>query len=303
MSSSSSSSDDSSDDSDGPPVASSSKVAVLSLDEVKSGAKGVAEDGGAVVHPDRAKRPAPTDEAESQPAKEFQVVCRHWRRGNCAQGPSCPYLHSVRPLPLPPPRLLTPSTLYPPPQLPASSQPAPPPKKRRPAPPAPAFNPFARADPFAQLAERDVAQVTSDVMQVVEFLVRNDWLRGVEGRVGECEEEGGIEELGAVGEGGEVDGGEAKGGAGIEEIVEMGEGGEGEVDGEGMDDGEEGDVEQENEDDGGEDDEEEELDIVPVEDDDDEEEPATRWDDLVPVDDSDEFDEEDHLALFLADSS
>lgn len=70
-----------------------------------------------------------------------------------------------------------------------------PPKRKRPAPPAPPHNPFARPDPFARLAERDVAHVVSDVLSALEFFRRNDWLRGVEGRVGELDEEGGIEEL------------------------------------------------------------------------------------------------------------
>jgi len=35
----------------------------------------------------------------------------------------------------------------------------------------------------------------SDLLQVVEFLGANDWLRGVEGRVGEMDEESGIEVL------------------------------------------------------------------------------------------------------------
>ena len=259
------------------------------------------------MHPDRAKRGAPAEEVdEKNEEKEFQVVCRHWRRGNCAQGPACPYLHSVRPLSLSCFRAFLTSH----PQLPAaSSHPPPPPKRRRPAPPAPAYNPFARADPFAQLAERDVAQVTSDVLQVVDFLVRNAWLRGVEGRVGECDEEGGIEELGGECVEGrkenaervkieDVDGEETR--VRIEGVDE--EGGDEDMDEEGMDDGVEGD-----EDDIKEEDEELStgMDVVPVEDDDDDEAsaPATRWDDLVPVDDSDDFDEEDHLALFLADSS
>lgn len=32
----------------------------------------------------------------------------------------------------------------------------------------------------------------SEVLQIVDFLKQNDWLRGVEGRVGEIDEEGGV---------------------------------------------------------------------------------------------------------------
>lgn len=35
-------------------------------------------------------------EGSTEPQKRFQVVCRHWRRGNCALGDAdCPYLHHV----------------------------------------------------------------------------------------------------------------------------------------------------------------------------------------------------------------
>lgn len=97
-----------------------------------------------------------------------------------------------------PPFIFTLSNLLGPPhpQLPPNSTtPAAPPKRKRPAPPAPPFNPFARPDPFAQLAERDVAHVVSDVLYALEFFEKNAYLVGVEGRVGELDEEGGIEVL------------------------------------------------------------------------------------------------------------
>lgn len=71
-----------------------------------------------------------------------------------------------------------------------------PPKRQRPVPRAAPHNPFARpSDPFDQLAERDFKHVVSDVLQVVDFLSRNDWLRGVEMRAGQMDEESGIEVL------------------------------------------------------------------------------------------------------------
>jgi len=45
------------------------------------------------------------------------------------------------------------------------------------------------------LEEKDHKHLVSDLLQVVEFLGANDWLRGVEGRVGEMDEESGIEVL------------------------------------------------------------------------------------------------------------
>lgn len=45
------------------------------------------------------------------------------------------------------------------------------------------------------MEEKDHKHLVSDLLQVVEFLGANDWLRGVEGRVGEMDEESGIEVL------------------------------------------------------------------------------------------------------------
>lgn len=113
------------------------------------------------------------------------------------------------------------------PQIPAASARAPPPpKRRRPAPPRAPHNPFARppgyADAFSLLEERDYKHVVSDVLQVIEFLGANEWLRGVEMRRGQVDEESGIEVL-REGEGeGETVGEEGAGGAGraagIEEL-------------------------------------------------------------------------------------
>lgn len=102
----------------------------------------------------------------------------------------------------------------PPSQIPANSAPRLPPKRKRPAPPPAPRNPFARADPWAQLEERDWRHVVSDVLQVVDFFAKNDFLKGVERRVGEIEEEGGIEDLGEVPHGA-LGGGKT---AGIEEV-------------------------------------------------------------------------------------
>lgn len=82
-------------------------------------------------------------------------------------------------------------------QLPPNAGPPPPPKRRRPAPPPTAHNPFARpagfTDPFSLVEERDHRHVVADVLQVIEFLGANDWLRGVEIRRGQVDEESGIE--------------------------------------------------------------------------------------------------------------
>lgn len=93
------------------------------------------------------------------------------------------------------------------PQIPANAPPPPLPKRKRPAPPPPPHNPFARpagyADPFSLLEERDYKHLVSDVLQVIEFLGANDWLKGVEIRPGQLDEESGIEVLEET----EVDGG------------------------------------------------------------------------------------------------
>lgn len=50
-------------------------------------------------------------------------------------------------------------------------------------------------DPFSQLAEKDISKIISNLLQVLDFLKSNQWLKGVESRVGEIDEEGGVEEL------------------------------------------------------------------------------------------------------------
>ncbi|GAA5997299.1 uncharacterized protein JCM10292_000161 [Rhodotorula paludigena] len=161
------------DDDAGPPEEASTKRADPAVAGVEGGVDKTA-DGY------EAGRPVPGD-AEGEgpgPQKRFQVVCRHWRRGNCSLGDElCPYLHELR----------------------ANALPPPPPKRRRPAPPPAPHNPFARpasfADPFSLLEERDYRHLVSDVLQAIEFFGANDWLRGVEIRAGQMDEESGIEVL------------------------------------------------------------------------------------------------------------
>ncbi|KAK4050453.1 hypothetical protein OIV83_003523 [Microbotryomycetes sp. JL201] len=108
-----------------------------------------------------------------------RVVCKFWRsKGGCGLGDRCHFLHSL------PDKSTQPSK---PPVVPT---------RKRPAPPAPPHNPFARSfDPFEQLQERDWQQVIENVLQVIDFLSENEWLKGVERRVGEMDEESGIEVL------------------------------------------------------------------------------------------------------------
>lgn len=105
-SSSSDSDDDSGNDSDEGPEAIStvSKEALKALlgdeaaeeeddDEQDEGEDGPVEESSSKPAVDS------TDLAttESTTKKAFQVVCRHWRKGNCALGDAaCPYLHTVR---------------------------------------------------------------------------------------------------------------------------------------------------------------------------------------------------------------
>lgn len=212
----------------GPPEAVSAKVEVPSMFEVDGGG-GKDEEGGPApagkptIHPSRLRPEgqdhAMDDEDKAGETKKIQVVCKHWRAGECGLGDSCPYLHSVRALPF---IRASPADLIPS-QIPANTAPRLPPKRKRPAPPPAPHNPFARTtDPWAQLEERDWRHVVSDVLQVVNFLTKNDFLKGVERRVGEIEEEGGIEDLGEVPEM-QSEGGELKGGKGIEEMSEVSE--------------------------------------------------------------------------------
>lgn len=88
--SSSSESDSEDDDSDAPPVASSSKLPVLPFDDDPPSR-------GPSIHPSRAEAANTEDEEShtSAPKKEYQVVCKQWRKGSCALGIECPYLHFV----------------------------------------------------------------------------------------------------------------------------------------------------------------------------------------------------------------
>ncbi|GAA5837441.1 hypothetical protein JCM9279_005690 [Rhodotorula babjevae] len=160
---------DEEEEDDGPPEEASAKVAV--------GNDAVDEDAVDAEEGD-AKGPVEGGEGGEVRQKRFQVVCHHWRRGNCGLGDDCPYLHEIPP---------------------ASARPPPPPTRRRPAPPRAPHNPFARppgyADAFSLLEERDYKHVVSDVLQVIEFLGANEWLRGVEMRRGQVDEESGIEVL------------------------------------------------------------------------------------------------------------
>ncbi|GAA5993297.1 hypothetical protein JCM5350_005083 [Sporobolomyces pararoseus] len=117
----------------------------------------------------------PASDSAQPPTKRYQVVCRHWRKGNCALGDvECPYLHSI-----------------------PNDQPLPPPRRNRPHPRQAPHNPFSRPfqDAFQLLEEQDLKHVVSDLLQVVDFLKANDWLRGVEIRAGQMDEESGIEVL------------------------------------------------------------------------------------------------------------
>ncbi|BGP36439.1 hypothetical protein JCM10450v2_000339 [Rhodotorula kratochvilovae] len=199
--SSSSGSDSDSDDSDGedgPPEEASTRVAPAELAGEGDASDEDEEDAG--EPPEAQDATGDAAGGEGAPQKRFQVVCRHWRRGNCGLGDECPYLH----------------------ELPSNALPPPPPKRRRPAPPPAAHNPFARpaayADPFALLEERDRRHLVSDVLQVIEFLGANDWLAGVEIRRGQVDEESGIEVLPeSAGASAELKGGKE---ARIEEVPE-----------------------------------------------------------------------------------
>lgn len=58
--------------------------------------------GKPTIHPSRLQQQGEGGEAagteeDSEKRKRFQVVCKHWRAGQCGLGDEdCPYLHSVR---------------------------------------------------------------------------------------------------------------------------------------------------------------------------------------------------------------
>ncbi|KAJ8297139.1 Nuclear fragile X mental retardation-interacting protein 1 [Rhodotorula toruloides] len=168
---------DSDDEDDGPPEEATTKIEAMDAEmhdeEVVKERGAGAEQVGEEEFVDTSAEGA----AAEAPKNRFQVVCRHWRKGNCALGDDCPYLH----------------------EIPANAPPPPLPKRKRPAPPPPPHNPFARpagySDPFSLLEERDYKHLVSDVLQVIEFLGANDWLKGVEIRPGQLDEESGIEVL------------------------------------------------------------------------------------------------------------
>ncbi|BGP28575.1 hypothetical protein JCM10296v2_000311 [Rhodotorula toruloides] len=168
---------DSDDSDDGPPEQATTQVEAM--DAEMDDDETVEEEGtGAEQAGEEELVQTLTEDAASEaPRKRFQVVCRHWRKGSCALGDDCPYLH----------------------EIPANAPPPPLPKRKRPAPPPPPHNPFARpagySDPFSLLEERDYKHLVSDVLQVIEFLGANDWLKGVEIRPGQLDEESGIEVL------------------------------------------------------------------------------------------------------------
>ncbi|PRQ76974.1 hypothetical protein AAT19DRAFT_12392 [Rhodotorula toruloides] len=88
---------DSDDEDDGPPEEATTKVEAMdaemdddeAVDEGGAGTEQVGEEENV---------DAPAEDAGAEaPKKRFQVVCRHWRKGNCALGDdACPYLHEVR---------------------------------------------------------------------------------------------------------------------------------------------------------------------------------------------------------------
>lgn len=85
-----SSSGQESDSDDGPPLASTSKLIVVD-DFVATKSVGLQ------IHPSRlatATREA-VGEGDLSSTQTVQVVCRHWRKGNCATGKECPFLHEV----------------------------------------------------------------------------------------------------------------------------------------------------------------------------------------------------------------
>jgi hypothetical protein len=88
---SSSSELDEDDDDDGPPIASTSKLPVPTVEFIATKSVGLQ------IH---ASRLAQTNgeeiaEPETSSIKSIQVVCKHWRKGNCGLGKDCPFLHEV----------------------------------------------------------------------------------------------------------------------------------------------------------------------------------------------------------------
>jgi len=96
-----SSSDEGSDEEGGPESIATSKEALKALlgDDASDDDDDEDEEGDEGVEEVSSKPTAATETTESEPTshKQYQVVCRHWRKGHCALGDAeCPYLHTVR---------------------------------------------------------------------------------------------------------------------------------------------------------------------------------------------------------------
>ncbi|GAA5922949.1 uncharacterized protein JCM15063_003478 [Sporobolomyces koalae] len=182
---SSSDSDSDDDDDEGPEritkVSKDSLKALVGPDDCDpSDDEDSEEEGDEPVEEATSKRPNNLDQRSKEvtepTAKQYQVVCRHWRRGQCALGDSkCPYLHTI-----------------------PADQPLPAPRRNRPQPRGPTHNPFSGAfqrDPFQLLQDQEMKHVVSDLLQTIDFLKANHWLDRVELRVGQLDEESGIEVL------------------------------------------------------------------------------------------------------------
>ena len=89
------------------------------------------------------------------------------------------------------------------------------PRPRAPPPPPSSTSASSRPDLLLRLLETDIKHTTSDLSQVIRFLCDNAFLVGVEGKVGELEEEErrGVKEVGVQG-----GGAGAKEGGGMEGI-------------------------------------------------------------------------------------
>lgn len=114
------------------------------------------------------------DPAESRPAQPEYVPpaqrpCRDWiSSGHCRFGRHCKYAHD-------------PSA--------RGTQPTQNRRKKVPdPPPPPPVNPYERDDLVGKLLHNEIKHEVSDLVQVIDFLARNDWLRGVELYPGHKEE-------------------------------------------------------------------------------------------------------------------
>lgn len=140
---------------------SSSSLSESSEDETESDSSGsdVDEEKDAIS----SKVPPPSLQKPEDVSLSTQKVCRFFQQGKCNYGDKCRDRHDANVV-----------------QRPQQER-----RRKRPRPPSP--NPFEAPHLLRALLKNEIAQHVNYVAQVMRFLVRNEYLKGFEEKVGEAE--------------------------------------------------------------------------------------------------------------------